>query len=121
MKNLEQPKQKPQAGFTLIELLVVIIIIVILAATALPSFLDGSKRTALKKLIDLTSAQEINLNTDQMNDMIGILGELSTGPSGKTCLTGNELGADPFFTALVSDEVPFPEIPQDKPLKTISP
>ena len=109
MKNTQRVQFQNQNGFTLIELLVVIIIIT-MASSALTSFLNPGNMNSLKKLVDLTSAQEVVLDKEQMDAFVGILKELSSSQGKETCLVGSALASDPFYGALVSQkEISIPQ------------
>ena len=78
--------------------------------SALTSFLNPGNMNSLKKLVDLTSAQEVVLDKEQMDAFVGILKELSSSQGKETCLVGSALASDPFYGALVSQkEISIPQ------------
>jgi type IV pilus assembly protein PilA len=53
--------KKQQAGFTLIELMIVVAIIGILAAIAIPSYMDYTKKAAVAEVLNMTAPYKLGI------------------------------------------------------------
>lgn len=84
---------KKDRGFTLIELMVVVIVIAILAAIAIPSYLNQTRKARRNSAED--AMHQIALHEERYRAECSGYCDASTTPSGCTTCSWSALGGDP--------------------------
>ena len=87
---------KKDRGFTLIELMVVVIVIAILAAIAIPSYLNQTRKARRNNAED--ALQQIALREERYRAECPTFCDTSTTPSGCSTCNWAALGGDPSGT-----------------------